>query len=240
MWLLYVIAAAAAFWYFCVVKKTKNSPPGPWFTLPLLGQMHVNFGGRIQAVARLRRQYGDLFQLDFVVPSVFVCDYDMMQEMLSQDALSGRGNEEMFRSAVDFFKELKGGHGFHGLIGAEGEEQKEQRRFVLRHLRDFGFGKSSMEDIIRQEFTDLAEKITESGKKGEVDSHMLFNLSVMNVLWGMISGERFDLNDKVQLNRLEEMEILFREFGPTNPALIAQFIFPKWLAKSFGQPMIKR
>ncbi len=33
-----------------------------------------------------------------------------------------------------------------------GDVWKEQRRFTLRHLRDFGFGKASMEDIIIEEF----------------------------------------------------------------------------------------
>ena len=248
MLLLYAVLAAATFWYFFIVKKPKNSPPGPWFRLPLLGQMHYSMmGGRIQAINKLRRQYGDIYMLDSFIPTIVVCDFDMMQEMLAQDIFSGRGNEEMFssESATDFFRELKGGHGFHGLIGSEGDEWREQRRFVLRHLRDFGFGKSSMEDIIKQEFKDLAEKITQTGRAGksDMDSHMLFNLVVMNVLWGMIAGERFDVNDAEQLKRLEEMETIFREFGPGNPALILQILAPRWLAgwaRPYGQPMINR
>ena len=47
----------------------------------------------------------------------------------------------------------------HGLIGAQGDEHKEQRRFALRHLRDFGFGKSSMEEIINEEIRDLFDEI---------------------------------------------------------------------------------
>jgi methyl farnesoate epoxidase/farnesoate epoxidase len=71
-----------------------------------------------------------------------------------------------------------------------GEAWKEQRRFALKHLRDLGFGKSSMmEEIIREEFVQLAEKFRENGGK-EVDSHQLFNLTVVNVIWGIVAGKR--------------------------------------------------
>ena len=71
-----------------------------------------------------------------------------------------------------------------------GEEGKEQRRFALRHLRDFGFGKSSMEEMIRDECLCLAERLR-SMDGLEVDTKQLFNLSVMNILWRMISGSRY-------------------------------------------------
>ena len=36
-----------------------------------------------------------------------------------------------------------------GIIFTNGEEWREQRRFALRHLRNFGFGKTSMEEMIQ-------------------------------------------------------------------------------------------
>ena len=49
------------------------------------------------------------------------------------------------------------------MIATLGDEWKEQRRFAIRHLRDFGFGKSSMEDIIREEFLDIADNLRSRG-----------------------------------------------------------------------------
>ena len=71
-----------------------------------------------------------------------------------------------------------------------GDEWREQRRFALKHLKDFGFGKSSMEEMIRIEVTDLADYLR-SVKDEEVETKQLFNFYVMNILWCMMSGCRW-------------------------------------------------
>ena len=38
----------------------------------------------------------------------------------------------------------------------------EQRRFTLRHLRDFGFGKSKMEALICDEIEDVVNELKQS------------------------------------------------------------------------------
>ena len=40
-----------------------------------------------------------------------------------------------------------------GVLQSEGRTWLEQRRFALRTLRDFGFGKSGMEQMIKEEVT---------------------------------------------------------------------------------------
>jgi len=41
----------------------------------------------------------------------------------------------------------------------DGELWKEQRRFTVRHLRDFGMGRSSQEDFIMDEVNDLISSL---------------------------------------------------------------------------------
>ena len=92
-------------------------------------------------------------------------------------------------NGIEIFARCRGGNGSLGLIISEGDEWKEQRRFAIRHLRDFGFGKSSMEEMIRDEFLDMAENLR--GMEGqEVESKHLFNVNIMNVIWRMMSGSR--------------------------------------------------
>ena len=59
----------------------------------------------------------------------------------------------------------------------------------MKHLKDFGFGKSSMEDMIRMEVTDLADYLR-SVKYQEVETKQLFNFYIMNIMWCMMSGSR--------------------------------------------------
>jgi len=54
-------------------------------------------------------------------------------------------------------KENKGGS--LGVIMSNGKHWKEQRRFLLKNLKDFGFGKASMESLIQDEMTKLCSKL---------------------------------------------------------------------------------
>lgn len=47
-----------------------------------------------------------------------------------------------------------------GVLMSGGTYWKEQRRFLLRYLRDFGFGKSSMESLITEEMEKLCKKLS--------------------------------------------------------------------------------
>jgi len=93
-----------------------------------------------------------------------------------------------------------------GIIHNEGAQWMEQRRFALRHLRDLGFGRSaSSEQLIHQEIADLTREMMTGMTAGDdaaggdggavVEFKGLFNLSLINILWAMTSGERFQRDD---------------------------------------------
>jgi methyl farnesoate epoxidase/farnesoate epoxidase len=68
------------------------------------------------------------------------------------------------------------------VLFSHGTYWKELRRFVLRNLRDFGFGKSSMETLFLDEIAKLNKKLGENA--GEpVDLNCIMNLSIVNALW---------------------------------------------------------
>ncbi|CAG7713296.1 unnamed protein product, partial [Allacma fusca] len=59
-------------------------------------------------------------------------DLKTLREVLSDSIHNDKPYNEIFRVLRD---------GFHGVVSSSGQEWVEQRRFTLRHLRDFGFGK---------------------------------------------------------------------------------------------------
>lgn len=73
------------------------------------------------------------------------------------------------------------------------------RRFTIRTLRDFGFGKQKGQDAVMEEELDelmqrLDEKLT--GENGaEISLNQFFTVSVLNILWSMMAGTRFTHDD---------------------------------------------
>ena len=93
---------------------------------------------------------------------IFLSDYETMKEAFNKDSTNFRptGSGDFRKSYADF----KGGDGFTGIIDAHTSVWREQRRFALQNLKNFGFGKASMENQIMDEINefiaDLNSKIS--------------------------------------------------------------------------------
>jgi hypothetical protein len=65
-------------------------------------------------------RYGDIFFLDSaILDGVYVCDYEMMKDMLSNETFSARASPDDI--GLPMLKEMTGGHGAHGIISSSGE-----------------------------------------------------------------------------------------------------------------------
>ena len=80
----------------------------------------------------------------------------------------------------------------------------EQRRFTLRTLKDFGFGKSGMEEMILEEINEFIPFIIEESKNGSITMMNLFNISILNILWRIVNGTRYDYRNP-ELQHLTNM-----------------------------------
>jgi hypothetical protein len=128
-----------------------------------------------------------------------------------------------------------------GLVFVEGHFWQEQRRFALRHLRDLGFGKTSIEDQMMGEITDLIAEITAVAKSNRdhvVDFKSIFSVSVINILWAIVGGKRFQRGDPKFKKLLDNID-QFLQSGkalqvlanlPVPAVLIRLFpSLPRWL-----------
>ena len=101
-----------------------------------------------------------------------------------------------------------------GIIFLEGEAWKVQRRFTLRNLRNVGFAKQdSMEVVIQEELKELLENLKSTmgdGRQTVLHMHNYFNLSVINVLWSMITGVRYAHHDPTIHRLLDLVNFLFK------------------------------
>lgn len=78
-----------------------------------------------------------------------------------------------------------------GLINSEGNLWEVHRRFSLRQLRDFGFGKNTMETLIMDEVHEMIEMLTKKGGKPVGEIKEKFSLGVVNSLWTIVGGNCF-------------------------------------------------
>ncbi len=129
--------------------------------------------------------------------------YDLVSDVFKLEETNQRQPTESFKEIQQLARNSKTGK--EGIVTNYGPHWKEQRRFMLSTLRDFGFGKSTMEDVINEEvayFADhLAKEAAASREKGVISVQNFFNVTILNVLWRIVAGKRYDYGDS-ELGRI--------------------------------------
>jgi hypothetical protein len=119
-----------------------------------------------------------------------------------------------------------------GVVFTDGEFWREQRRFTMRQLREMGFGKTSVEYQMTDEIRDLIDEIKKQGRSNDdfiVDFKGIFVVSVVNILWAIVGGERFQRDDARFKRLLEDIDLFFRVGNPVR----ANFPVPVFLLRLF-------
>lgn len=187
--LLTALIGSLVVWLFYDQLKWKQKPPGPR-GLPIIGSMHqLGSGskGPLKTIQEWTEIYGDVLSFNLGQYRVVVLSgYDTIKEAYSMWDFSGR-------QLLQPFHVIAGGQK-RGLLLSEGQAWTEQRRFALRTLRDFGFGKKSMESLMQEDVTELIENFKENQAKPMVPNRK-FGTAVFKSLWNIIAGERFSYGD---------------------------------------------
>ncbi|KAF5282693.1 hypothetical protein FQA39_LY17500 [Lamprigera yunnana] len=227
MWPFLIISLAAFLFYVFETWKPKEYPPGPRW-LPIVGN-YTFFRRRLEKLRyhhlvwdELAKMYGPVVGLkmgkDFVVT---VFGMEAVREVLTRDEFDGRPDGFFFRLRT-FGKRL-------GIVFSDGELWQKQRKFSLHHLKNFGLGKREMELNVAEEskelIADLMKKVA-----NPIFMHNVFDVSVMNVLWTMMAGQRFTLDD-VRLRKLlqiihDAFRLLDISGGLLNQMPLVRFIAP--------------
>lgn len=204
------------------LKSRRKVPPGPP-QVPILGSIPF---------LKLEKGVGDYFLDECVTRNkistvavgprfkpFIINDFELAKELFSKDEFSGRPTSAFHKENLFF------GNSPEGLIQTEGSHWSAQRRFSLKTLKDFGFGKQSLETTVNNEI----DLITDTFLANEGEDYLLsqdFSVPIINILWQLIAGYRFTKENDHGLRVVESV----------NEAFATGFksaIYPLWFQKLF-------
>ncbi|XP_050392980.2 cytochrome P450 2B19 isoform X1 [Patella vulgata] len=191
-------------------RKPRGIPPGPRFTLPFVGDLlFLEGGGDVRVATRqLRKKYGDIFSVYFGPKLfIFINGYDLIKEALVKRADEFTNRPPMFIN--DLLSKRK------GIVFSSGQLWKEQRKFALETLREFGFGRTVLEDKILEEIGYYVEVIGKHNGKA-FNIQRLTQTSVSNVISSIVYGQRFDYGDPVFIDFVERVDENFAVAGSSS------------------------
>ena len=141
-------------------------------------------------------------QIGPTVKYYIINDFRIVKELFSKEEFS-------HRSAVDF--QLK--HRFvtvnkpEGIMLTNGDQWSHQRRFALKTLKDFGFGKQSLESTINTEIDEMITKY--SLHQGDIKIGSDFNIPVISILWKIVSGSRITMDSTESVRMVKLVNEIF-------------------------------
>jgi len=91
-----------------------------------------------------------------------------------------------------------------GLLVQEGPHWSEQRRFCLKNLRDFGFGKKSMEGLILEDSKKLLKFLHDQNGL-PINPQRRISIVVLSALWSILAGERLSHDDPLFQDVLDSL-----------------------------------
>nr|XP_014332143.1 PREDICTED: cytochrome P450 2B4-like [Bos mutus] len=103
---------------------------------------------------------------------------------------------------------LKSFQAGYRVVFANGKSWKVLRRFSVTTMKDFGMGKRSIEERIKEEAQCLVEELQKS-QGAYLDPHFLFNAITANIICSIVFGERFNYQDPRLLQLLHLLNEIF-------------------------------
>lgn len=181
--------------------------------------------------------YGPIVGLKLVKDNlVIVSGKEMIKKLMHCEELNGRPDA--------FFFHIRTLGKRSGIVFTDGEFWEQQRRFSVKALRSLGLGMTGMVQHVEREACELAKSLIYRSDNGEEISIQnginLFDISVINVLWTIVRGERYELNDPRLKNLMEAIHKSFRIIDMSGGA-ISQFPWLRHIApvKTGYRPLLE-
>ncbi|XP_072161223.1 probable cytochrome P450 305a1 isoform X2 [Bemisia tabaci] len=182
-------------------RRPENFPPGP---------EGLRFIGNVPLIKRLSREKGGLHLAFSSLAEQFKTSIlglqlgsDLVVVVFSEDNLAAVHLDEVFNARPnDFFSRLRTFGVCKGVTFTDGDLWLEHHKFALKHLHQLGFGKVKVKNLIKEEISHFVKLL--NNQRDDVCITKYLARLVLNVLWTVVAGTRFSLDDP-KLGRLLEL-----------------------------------
>jgi len=209
-------------------KRPPNFPPGPP-TFLMFGNVYHLLKAATQDFLVVAQDVRSQYKSDVVgfvsasgLPIVHVFGADLIKQACSQTQFSGRPS--LFPPLyLNFMQKI-------GVLFSEGPLWQEHRRFSLKHLRDLGLGKNTLNTAIADEYDHLAKYLKKQVGQ-PMKANKLFTTTVLNIMWKMIADKRYDFDDPERIKLRKVVEGFTRFAGPQSMMVAfpwIRFVAPEW------------
>ncbi|XP_039948484.1 probable cytochrome P450 304a1 [Bactrocera tryoni] len=197
--------------YRYAVGRPEGFPPGPP-RIPFFGSYLFMMLANAKYLHKGVLKFSKWYKSDIVgfhvgpFPVVAVHNVEGVREVLNRTEFDGRPQVYLGEIRTPCKKIL-------GIFFREGPVWKEQRRFILRYLRDYGFGRrfGELESIMQEEITDLLDLIRNGPQYpheyelSKVGGH---RISIPNILSPFVANSFFHILMNERVPRAEQAELL--------------------------------
>lgn len=144
---------------------------------------------------------------------IIVAGREEIKQFYALDAFNGRPDGFFYRIR-SFGQRL-------GVVFTDGHFWTEQRKFTLKTLRHLGMGRSSMVEHVEREAAEMVSYLGAQSAGGvrPIAMEHAFDVSVLNVMWALLAGHRFDLHDARLAQLLQLIHASFRVIDMTGGVL---------------------
>ncbi|XP_077561093.1 cytochrome P450 2C28-like [Haemaphysalis longicornis] len=221
-WLTVVLSGVlASLLYFAVhrwIRPEQRAPPGTrlppgprgW---PFVG--HPQFTRKdfhTKQAIQWAKQYGPVFRIQTgSTDMVILNDFESIKKFLTRKEMLCRPQNWMFRAEI-----------YGGVGTLNGQPWVDNRRFCLHTLRDLGYGKTSMEQHIKDECRCLVEKVAEAHGCPIAIQDIVFT-SISNNIMALVYGRRLP-SEHPDRRRLDQL--LKQHFDVIRAGALVEFVPP--------------
>lgn len=214
--------------------------PGPkWFplvgALPTIKKAHSICGFYHLVWHSLIKRYGPIVGLRVGRDRlIIVAGRNEIKQFYALEAFNGRPD--------GFFYRIRSFDQRLGVVFTDGHSWEQQRKFSLKSLRQLGMGRSNMVAHVEREAAEMVQHFRVLGENGgrPVGMEHAFDVSVLNVMWALLAGHRFDLYDARLGKLIKLIHDSFRVIDMTG-GVLNQFPFVRHLAPEMCgyQPLLR-